>query len=395
MSAQELRACPVCGGQDHRLVHSQRFMSGPLGNGYNVVVCKQCGAGFADKTPLQSQMDHYYADHSKYAYEHTAGAESPWDFIRFEKTAEQVSPHLLSREIHILDVGCATGGLLSVFKKRGFKNLLGADPSPACAATAERLYGVEVRAATLAQMADWDERFDLILMVGVLEHLREAKDAVNVVSRLLNHGGSIYCAVPNVEGLADCVNAPYQQFSIEHVNFFSHGTLKRLMRECGMGEIDAWKWTVDWRENITEPIVSGLYRRKQTQERNDFDTATGAALDRYLAFSYTEDQKIVSVIDSLVRTQEPILVWGAGTLARRLLATTRLAEAKIAAFVDSNSHFHGQVLAGRPILGPNEIASRRESILVCSVCFAQEITSAIRMEHKFSGRLISFPTKGT
>jgi len=184
-------------------------MDGPLGDGYNVVVCTHCGAGFADGIPSQADMDRYYTEQSKYTYDHADGAESPWDLKRFEATVGQITHYLKSRDARILDVGCATGGLLSVFTKSGFENVMGVDPSPACAEAAERLHGVKVLVSTLSQLSNWRERFDLILMLGVLEHLREVKDAVRVASRLLTQGGYLYCAVPDVEGLASCSNAHY------------------------------------------------------------------------------------------------------------------------------------------------------------------------------------------
>jgi hypothetical protein len=72
-----------------------------------------------------------------------------------------------------------------------------------------------------------------------------------------------------------------------------------------------------------------------------------------------------------------VLVWGAGTLARRLLACSQLSEINIAAFVDSDPQLHGQFLAQRPILNPEELVSRTESILICSVPFKMEICSRI------------------
>lgn len=388
MTAESPRPCPICGAKDWHSVYRQRFIDGPLGEGYDVVVCSQCGAGFADGIPPQAEMDRYYAEQSKYAYEHSGGNESPWDFRRFETTFAQVAPYLPSHEARIIDIGCATGGLLSVFKKHGFLNLLGADPSAACAKAAKRLHGVEVIPATLSQLSAIEERFDLAFMVGVLEHLRDVRQAIGIVSRLLKPGGLLYCAVPDVEGLADCSNAPYQQFSVEHVNFFSSASLRRLMAECFMGPVNSWRWTVEWRENVWEPIASGLYKITSHPVRM-FDDSTGAALARYLSISRDEDQKILTRIESLRKSQEPILVWGAGTLARRLLAATALAETNIAAFVDSNSSLHGQTLANRRIIGPAEIAGRKESILICSIAFEKEIAGEIGSRYGLTNRVIS------
>src|SRR4051812_27365459 len=114
MTAPAPRPCPVCESRGRRdVLHRQQFVGGPLGDGYDVVVCTACGAGFADRIPEQADLDHYYAERSKYEYAQNGGEESPYDFKRFELIAEQVMSFLSSRDAAILDVGCATGGLLA------------------------------------------------------------------------------------------------------------------------------------------------------------------------------------------------------------------------------------------------------------------------------------------
>jgi len=40
----------------------QRFQDGPMGDGYDVVVCRECGAGYADGIPSQADMEHHYSE---------------------------------------------------------------------------------------------------------------------------------------------------------------------------------------------------------------------------------------------------------------------------------------------------------------------------------------------
>ncbi len=359
-----------------------------MGDGYDVVVCTRCGAGFADGVPSQPEMDRYYAEQSKYSYDPAGGCESPWDFARFEATADQVVSHLKSKEARILDIGCATGGLLSVFERRGFPNVTGVDPSPECAEAAARLYALKVRTAALSGIRGWTERFDLVLMLGTLEHIREAGDAVRTAAGLLAPGGLLYCAVPDTEGLPEHPGSPYQQFSVEHVNFFSLHSLDRLLGSCGLAPVDRARWSVEWRSGVIEPIASGLYRAGPVAPAS-FDAATGPALERYLEISREGDREILGVIEAIARSREPILVWGAGSLTRRLLATTRLGEASIAAFVDGNTHLAGGTLAGKPILSPGELGGRGETILISSLAFREEILGEIRGKRGLRNPVIS------
>jgi SAM-dependent methyltransferase len=363
-------------------------MDGPLGDGYDVVVCDECGCGFADGIPSQEEMNRYYTEQSKYAYEHRNGLESPWDFKRFEATVEHLEPFLNSPDLRILDVGCATGGLLSVFRNAGFSNVFGVDPSPTCAEMAGRLHGIPVTAANLSDLGERPERFDLILMLGVLEHIREARTAVRIAKSLLRPGGYLYCAVPDVAGLVACHNAPYQQFSFEHVNFFSINSLVNLQGASGMAPVKTWMWTTEWREGVMEPIASGLFASTQTK-RPVYDTATRPALEAYVGDSAANDIALIATINSLQRSQEPILVWGAGTLARRLLATTSLAQANITAFIDNNAALKGKSLAGKAILSPDHVRGIKDPILICSSPFKAEILATIG-SMQLPNRIVSF-----
>lgn len=382
-----MRLCPVCGAAKRTALHRQQFLDSPVCNGYDVTICSNCGAAFADGIPSQVEIDRYYTEQSKYAQADSGGAESHWDYKRFEAIAEQIGSYLASTDVKILDIGCATGGLLSVFRSRGYTNLTGVDPSPECARAAMKLHGVEVAVATIAQLGIWTERFDLILLVGVLEHIGDAKDAIRVIDRLLNPGGLIYCAVPDVEGLVECPNAPYQQFSVEHINFFSLRSLRNIFAACQFNAVRIWQSRIEWRECVLEPIASGLFKRGPGSQLV-FDATTLPAINRYLKYSALAEKKIDTIIECLSASHEPVLVWGAGTLARRLLAASRLADINIVAFVDSNPKLQGGWLAGKPIWPPSNLYQRQESVLVCSGPFEREIVTILREKLKLRNRVI-------
>ncbi len=427
VSLRSPRPCPVCDSTGPRtMLHQQHFLEGPLGEGYDVVVCNRCGAGFADGIPSQEELDRYYAERSKYTYAHNNGAESPFDLKRFEKIADQIELHLPDRAARILDIGCATGGLLAELKKRGYRNLVGSDPSPACTVAARRIYDLDARVASLREHEAWPERFDAVLLVGVLEHLRDVVPLVRIAGKLLTSNGLLYCAQPDVEAFATCENAPYQQFSVEHMNFFSAASLSCLMAAVELVPRQTWRWMVEWREGMTDSVVSAIFARcsdirsplpgnsgpksifdplssvispppsvlvfpASANSSPTSDQVTTHALQRYLVASAQQEAGICRRIDELVCSQEPLLVWGAGTLTRHLLATTSLARTNIIAFVDSNPQVCQYRLAGRAIFAPQEILGREETIIICSKPFEREIIVTIRERLGLSNRLILLP----
>ena len=71
---------------------------------------------------------------------------------------------------------------------------------------------------TLAEIAASGERFDVIIMVGVLEHLQDLDRAFAQLRQLIVAGALLYIEVPDVTAFADWPNAPFQDFRTEHIN---------------------------------------------------------------------------------------------------------------------------------------------------------------------------------
>ena len=377
------RGCPACGGTDRRVLFQQKFaavdQATPV-TGYDVVVCDTCGCGYADGIPDQRAFDRYYRDMSKYEYHQREGAESEYDQRRLAIIADIIAPHVPGRDARILDIGCATGRLLANLRDRGFPAVVGLDPSPACAAAARRLYGVEVHPMTLAELGVGDERFDLAILVGVLEHLRDLDEAFTHLRTILNPGGLLYVEVPDATAFADWPNAPYQDFSTEHVNFFAPTSLDTVMSRRGFSRVFLEQNHREQSYRTVMSNVSAVYRKETSTmvAAPKPDTETAKGLERYIAQCRADDGRLQGKINALVDRGKPLLVWGVGTHTTRLMATSRLAEANIVAFVESNARYHGKTLHGHPIVAPEALKSHAEPVLVSSRVFQHEIAAQIR-----------------
>jgi SAM-dependent methyltransferase len=359
--------------------------------GYDVVVCDRCGAGYADGIPDQAAFDRYYREMSKYEYAQREGAESEYDQRRLALISGIIAPHLPSAAVRVLDVGCASGRLLANIRDRGFPNVTGLDPSPACAATAARLYGVDVRTMTLGQIASTGQQFDFVIMVGVLEHLRELDSAFEHLRALLPPAGLLYVEVPDVTAFADWPNAPYQDFSTEHINFFSPISLDNLMLAHGFTRVFLERNHREQSYRTVMSNVSAVYRREAGRAGTpapQFDAETAKGLERYLALCAADDERLHAQIDAVVDARRRILVWGVGTHTSRLMATSRLAEADIAGFIESNSRYHGKSLHGRPIMPPQALKEHPEPVLISSRVFQKEIAEQIRNDLGCTNELI-------
>lgn len=386
------RACPVCGSSSRRVYFHQSFAAveraTPI-DGYDVVVCDACGGAYADGIPDQAAFDRYYGDMSKYEYAQRQGAESEYDQRRLHLIADLIASGLPSRDVRILDVGCASGRLLANLRERGFHNVVGLDPSAVCAATAARLYGIDVRAMTLGSLSRTGERFDVVVMVGVLEHLRDLSAAFDQLRLVLCPSGLLYVEVPDVTAFADWDNAPYQDFSTEHINFFSPPSLRNLMTRHGFVPLYLEQNHREQSYRTVMSNISAMFRHDGAATLQlEADHVSAKGLERYLARSAGDEHRLHTAIDAIATEGRSILVWGVGTHTARLLATSRLADANIAAFIESNARYHGKSLHGRPILPPGALKDRFEPVLVSSRVFQNEIARQIRDDLACGNELI-------
>ncbi|MEA3245924.1 MAG: class I SAM-dependent methyltransferase [Gemmatimonadota bacterium] len=387
------RGCPVCGSAERRVLFHQEFAaveSATPVTGYDVAVCGRCGCGYADGIPDQEAFDAYYRAMSKYEYHQRDGAESEYDARRLAIIADIIAPLVPRPEARILDVGCATGRLLANLRERGFPNVEGADPSPACAAAADRLYGIRVHCRTLAELGAAPERYDFVILVGVLEHLRDLGAAFGHLRTILIPGGQLYVEVPDATAFADWSNAPYQDFSTEHINFFAPGSLDNLMAVHGFERVHLEQNHREQSYRTVMSNVSAAYRKVDRAPAAPLvtDRATPVGLERYIAACRADDERLRQRIDAIADSGRSILVWGVGTHTTRLLATSRLAEANIAAFIESNARYWGKELHGRPIMAPDALKARTEPVLVSSRVFQHEIATQIRDQLGCANELI-------
>jgi FlaA1/EpsC-like NDP-sugar epimerase len=119
----------------------------------------------------------------------------------------------------------------------------------------------------------------------------------------------------------------------------------------------------------------------------DQDAESG--LKDYIKASRKVENRIHKTVNELVDNQQPLIIWGAGTHTQRLLATSRLKDARILAFVDSNPNYQGKQLNGIPIINPERLIGITDPILVSSRIFQSEIVHQIRSELQLKNNIFT------
>lgn len=112
-----------------------------------------------------------------------------------EAVCAELGPEIAS--LRILDVGCATGRLLSRLAQAGAKNLAAVYLAPRILDVARRKLAdqqveADLRAADAEDTLPWpSDSFDVTTLTGVLHHFYRPRDALREVHRVLRPGGKL------------------------------------------------------------------------------------------------------------------------------------------------------------------------------------------------------------
>ena len=371
------RLCPSCGASPGRSLYEQRFKApeeGGLLAGYGVYACPNCGLGYASPLPSQSDFDEYYARLSKYEY---SGAPSAVDLERYQQMASMIR-RLRGTAGRVLDIGCATGWLMQALQREGFCQVEGIEPSPTAAARACAM-GLSVSIGTLWSPPETSNPWDLLILSAVLEHVYDLDAAIRKLRSMIAVEGHLFLQLPDASRFPEALDAPFQEFSLEHINFFGPVSLQALMARYGFELVYLEQSDVEIHTDQRLPEMKALFQKSSKlisiPARDD---ATANALAKYVSQSAKREAVLANHLEVLAASEQPILVWGVGSHIQHLLEVTALSRCSITAFLDSNPRYQGLQMAGRPILAPSAAVDYPEPILIGSYQYQTEIEKILR-----------------
>jgi len=364
------------------VLHHQRFTLPEghiLSDGYDVVCCGVCGFVYADTAAKQADYDRFYAELSGYESEVSSGTGlSPHDRARLEATAAAIADALPSRDARLLDFGCAGGGLIRALQERGFGNIHGIDPSPACAAQVRAGTGVPAEAGSLFAIPSELGEFDCIVLTHVLEHVEDVGGALRNLVSLLAPSGLLHLEVPDAMRYADYVVAPFQDFNTEHINHFSAKSLDNACGRAGLELVHSAEKLLESAPGMPYPAVYGFWRRGTQARPIVPDEGLRPRIEEYIGRSRAVMDRYEVRIRSLVDRDQPFMVWGTGQLTMKLLNETALGQGRIAAFIDGNPVNQGRTLNNVRIVAPSTLGAVDMPILVASTIHFEAISRTIR-----------------
>lgn len=386
------RKCEICGSNHFDFIHKQKFtLENNYLFSYDIVACEKCGFIFASNLPSSKKLKTFYKKNTKYAYKHHQG-DLPNDakklhFKSFKMTDSYLRKNISyfnKSEIKILDIGSATGYLLNVFKKNGYKNLLGIDPSPDCSIAAKKIYKIKVLPLTLSEYKT-KEKFDLIILGSVMEHLNDLKNNLSRISFLLKENGIIFVSVPDGNNFGKIFREPFLEFSLEHINFFTKNSLINLFSNYGLINIKFESLALN---SYGGYALNSLWIKSKLVKKITQDKVGKNKIISYIKKSLNKLEDINEKIKKFVKSKEEIVIWGLGSLTSRLLATTELKKANIKFFVDSNINQQGKIINNLSVKSPDILKKQKITVFVSTYIYGKEIKKILLSKYNFKGKII-------
>ena len=233
--------CPLCGGRDVGLLYPSnvparqetqglyRCTSSALGVHPDIFQCRTCSLVFNE--PSSEGFDHLaeYArvDDPEYLEQRTARR------LTYGRELERIEA--LRAPGDLLDVGCYTGFFLEQARERGWR-VRGVEPSKWAADHAKARLGLDVFAGPVEAYAAaaGAERFDVVTLWDVLEHLSDPVSVLRRIHALLRPGGLLAFTTHNLDRpLARLLRGRYPFFMEMHTLHLNDRTLALLLETAG------------------------------------------------------------------------------------------------------------------------------------------------------------------
>jgi SAM-dependent methyltransferase len=192
--------------------------------------CSRCGHVYLDGWAAEFKVDLYAY------YEARVGGSreqvyNPLNTKRQRELLDWLGTRTRARRL--LDVGCGEGQLVSTASEAGW-DALGIDLATGAIAVAQS-FGVKCLEEDFFAPSLDAERFDVITMTELIEHVPSPARFLRRAHDLLDPGGLLYVTTPNFASLARRImGGAWHPIHPEHLSYFTFDLLRRLAGEAGL-----------------------------------------------------------------------------------------------------------------------------------------------------------------
>lgn len=252
--------CHVCGG-----IHSESFV---MKSGLPLRRCTSCMLVYLDQPYDQTRyFDKVEMEFFSDGYLRRRDLFSERFLICKAKRRMRVIQRFKSSS-RLLDIGCGTGELIYVANQLGYQ-AEGLEYSQSLAEYVRTKYLATVHCGDVGSIA-LPHKYDIVIMSHVLEHTVDPLATLQGISKILNSGGILYVAVPNL----DCLESRFQgwgSYEPYHLWYFNPATLRRLLEKVGYQilNIHTWEPYSAWLNTVVRSLMPRQHAVARTTVHRD------------------------------------------------------------------------------------------------------------------------------
>ena len=255
--------CPLCGSKKSEIIFTHARLANikttyaskesikRLMTNLNTTLCEDCGMLF--RNPLMSDLElkryyekDYLEKYKRYSPIHEEVKQESYEVIKSRKRNyfKRYFNFLTKNRINfqgkrVLDIGCGDGWFLAVLKEEGALNCVGIEPAKQHCNDIARIqeFDIEVLNGCVRDFSPEQlGKFDLITMIGVLEHLSAPIADLKVIKSFMSDNSYLYIythhEAPNL------TTDIKKRISLVHQLYFTSKTIRILFKKLGFRIID-------------------------------------------------------------------------------------------------------------------------------------------------------------
>lgn len=223
--------CPAC----ERRIEPRTEFKNPVG--YHFAICPGDGTVFMDPLPTDETLERMYNDPAESFLwiqdkTDTQPDVKPMGAEDYQAILRMMQPQKGQR---LLEIGCANGAFL--LTARQMFDVEGCELNGTTAEEARRL-GFKVTTGGIDSVSG-DSRFDLVVMLQVIEHLPRPAETLAHIRRLLVPGGYFYFNTPSIDSASFNLlrERHVHVSSFGHISLFNEQSLSRLAERTGFDTV--------------------------------------------------------------------------------------------------------------------------------------------------------------
>ncbi len=344
-------------------------------------ICHSSGLVLQTTAVTPEQMLAYYAHTATYVNPNNNGGPQEKKVRDLSRFIHLVNDLIPEQPKSALQIGSSDGYTLSRFRDSGIEQVLGVDPSEASRNFAKQTYSIESIAGS-AEDFECDQKFDLLVLTHILEHLYNPIDVLLKIKHYLNDSGHVLIEVPLWERVD---LQPIGVLTFEHVNYFCENSLLLLMQKTGFDVVHISK---NFNTN-QYPVISLIAKNNLNSStiptpRNNYDT-NREILKKHLEVTKQSWSDASEKIKKQLNTQKKLYIYGGGIHTTQMLASTNIETYQaIQAIFDSSPSKWGKQLGNYEIIDPKRLKTldAGTNILVSSAASETNIVKFIQSKRQ-------------